>query len=249
MGRLTNKVAVITGGNSGIGLATAKIFIEEGAKVAIMGRDQQTLDAAVAELGANSIGVQGDVTNSTDIERLFTQTTTAFGKVDILFANAGVAKFAPFAQTDEQLFDENMNVNIKGAYLTAQKALPVLNDGASIIFNTSIVNVKGFPGTSAYSASKAALRSLVRTLATELVGNGIRVNAVSPGPIDTPIYGRLGMPAEAVQEMAAGFQGMNPMKRFGKADEVGKAVLFFASSDASYITGAEIAVDGGMTQL
>jgi NAD(P)-dependent dehydrogenase (short-subunit alcohol dehydrogenase family) len=249
MGRLQNKVAVITGGNSGIGLATAKLFIEEGAKVAIFGRDHQTLDTAKAELGDNSIAVQGDVTNGADIDRLFAATAVAFGKVDVLFANAGVALFAPFAQTDEQLFDANMNVNVKGSYTTVQKALPVLNPNASIIFNTSIVNVKGFHGTSAYSASKAALRSLVRTLATELVGNGIRVNAVSPGPIDTPIYGRLGMPAEAVTEMAAGFQNMVPMKRFGRADEVAQAALFFASEASSFITGAEIPVDGGLTQL
>lgn len=249
MDRLKNKVAVITGGNSGIGLATAQVFINEGAKVVIFGRDQKTLDEAVAALGKNSIAVQGDVTNTADLDKLFTTTTTTFGKVDILFANAGVALFAPFAQTDEQLFDANMNVNIKGSYLTAQKALPVLNEKASIIFNTSVVNVKGFAGTSAYSASKAALRSLVRTLATELVGNGIRVNAVSPGPIDTPIFDRLGMTKEATQEMTQGFENANPMKRFGQPQEVANTVLFFASDDASYITGSEIAVDGGLSQL
>jgi NAD(P)-dependent dehydrogenase (short-subunit alcohol dehydrogenase family) len=249
MKRLENKVAVITGGNSGIGLATAKLFIEEGAKVAIFGRDKKTLDAALTTLGNNGIAIQGDVTKTADLDRLFASTTAAFGKVDVLFANAGVARFSPFAQTDEQVFDDNIDINIKGSFLTVQKALPSLNENASIIFNTSVVNVKGFPGTSAYSASKAALRSLTRTLATELIATGTRVNAVAPGPIDTPIYGRLGMPNEAVEEMAKGFAAMNPMKRFGTPEEVAKTVLFFASTDSSYITGAEIAVDGGMTQL
>ncbi len=249
MKRLQNKVAVITGGNSGIGLATAKAFIDEGAKVAIFGRDKKTLDEASASLGENAIAVQGDVTNTSDLDKLFTTTTTTFGKVDILFANAGVALFAPFEQTDETLFDSNMDINVKGSFLTVQKALPVLNKKASVIFNTSVVNVKGFAGTSAYSASKAALRSLVRTLATELVNDEIRVNAVSPGPIDTPIFGRLGMPQEAVQEMTKGFESANPMKRFGQPEEVAKTVLFFASDDSSYITGSEIAVDGGLSHL
>ena len=249
MKRLQNKVAVITGGNSGIGLATAKAFIEEGAKVAIFGRDKKTLDEAAAALGKNAIAIQGDVTNHTDLDRLFTSTSTAFGKVDILFANAGVALFAPFEQTNETLFDSNMDINVKGSFLTVQKALPVLNKKASIIFNTSVVNVKGFAGTSAYSASKAALRSLVRTLASELLVNEIRVNAVSPGPIETPIFGRLGMSQEAVQEMTKGFENSNPMKRFGQPEEVAKTVLFFASDDSSYITGSEIPVDGGLTHL
>jgi len=249
MSRLKNKVAVITGGNSGIGLATAKAFVKEGARVAIFGRDQQTLDAAAAELGGAAIAVQGDVTNSADLEKLFTATTSALGKVDILFANAGVAQFAPFEQTDETLFDTAINVNLKGAYLTAQKALPSLNEKASVIFNTSVVNVKGFAGTSAYSASKAGLRSLVRTLATELVEKGIRVNAVSPGPIATPIFDRLGLPQEELQQMADGFKNTSPMKRFGNPEEVAQTVVFFASDDSSYITGSELAVDGGISQL
>lgn len=249
MNKLSNKTAVITGGNSGIGLASAKEFIHEGARVLIMGRDQKTLDSALKELGPQASGVQGDITNLTDLDRLFSEAKAKLGKIDILFANAGVAQFAPFDQTDEKLFDANFNVNVKGSFNTVQKALPLLADHASVIFNTSIVNVKGFPGTSAYSASKAALRSLVRTLATELVGRGIRVNAVSPGPIDTPIYGRLGMPAEAVTQMAAGFEQAIPMKRFGKASEVAKAALFFASADSSFITGSELAIDGGLSQL
>lgn len=247
--KLKNKTAVITGGNSGIGLATAREFINEGARVIIMGRDQKTLDAAVKELGPNASGVQGDITKLADLDKLFAEAKSKFGKIDILFANAGVALFAPFDQTDENLLDANLNVNVKGSFYTVQKALGLLSEKSSIIFNTSVVNVKGFPGTSAYSASKAALRSLVRTLATELIAKGVRVNAVSPGPIDTPIYGRLGMPAEAVKDMAAGFEQMVPMKRFGQASEVAKAVLFFASEDSSFVTGSELAIDGGLTQL
>ena len=249
MSKLNNKTAVITGGNSGIGLATAKEFIKEGARVIIMGRDQKTLDSAVSELGSQATGIRGDITNAADLDKLFAEAKSRFGKIDILFANAGVALFAPFDQTDEKLLDANFDVNVKGSFNTVQKALALLSEKSSIIFNTSVVGVKGFPGTSAYSASKAALRSLVRTLAAELVSKGVRVNAVSPGPIDTPIYGRLGMPADAVKEMAAGFQNANPMKRFGKASEVAKAAVFFASEDSSYITGAELAIDGGLTQL
>ena len=249
MSKLTNKTAVITGGNSGIGLATAKEFIKEGARVIIMGRDKKTLDEAVKELGPQATGIQGDITNSSDLDKLFAEAKSKFGKIDILFANAGVAIFAPFDQTDEKLLNANFDVNVKGSFNTVQKALALLSEKSSVIFNTSVVGVKGFPGTSAYSASKAALRSLVRTLASELVAKGIRVNAVSPGPIATPIYGRLGMPKEAVDQMAAGFESLNPMKRFGEASEVAKAAVFFASEDSSYITGAELAIDGGLTQL
>jgi NAD(P)-dependent dehydrogenase (short-subunit alcohol dehydrogenase family) len=249
MKKFNNKRVVITGGNSGIGLAAAKEFIQEGARVIIMGRDKRTLDAAVAELGAQAVGVQGDITSTDDLDRLFSEAKKQFGQIDVLFANAGVALFAPFEQTDEKLFNANFEVNVRGSFLTAQKALALLADKSSIIFNTSVVGVKGFPGTSAYSASKAALRSLVRTLASELLTKGVRVNAVSPGPIETPIFGRLGMPEEALKEMAQGFEASNPMKRFGQPSEVAKAVLFFASEDSSYITGAELAVDGGLTQL
>jgi NAD(P)-dependent dehydrogenase (short-subunit alcohol dehydrogenase family) len=249
MNRFNNKVAVVTGGNSGIGLATAQLLINEGAKVAIFGRDQQTLDAALQQLGSNAIAIQGDVTQPEDLKKLYAAVAQNFGNIDVLFANAGVAVFAPFEQTDATIFDANIDVNVKGSFLTVQLALPQLNNGAAIIFNTSIVNTKGFLGTSAYSASKAALRSLTRTLAAELAEKGIRVNAVSPGPIATPIYGRLGMPQEAVEAMAKGFEAMVPMKRFGESDEVAKTVLFFASSDASFITGAEITVDGGLSQV
>lgn len=249
MSKLTNKTAVVTGGNSGIGLATAKEFIDQGGTVLLMGRDQKKLDKALSELGPKAHGVAGDISKKEDLERLFQIAKDKLGKIDILFANAGVALFAPFEQSDEALFDANVNVNVKGTFFTIQKLLPLLSENSSVIINTSVVNVKGFPGTSAYSASKAALRSLIRTLAGELVAKGIRVNAVSPGPIDTPIYGRLGMPEEAVKQMAQGFESTNPMKRFGKSEEVAKTVLFFASDESSYITGAELAVDGGLSQL
>jgi len=249
MSKLTNKTAVVTGGNSGIGLATAKEFIDQGGTVLLMGRDQKKLDKALNELGPKAHGVAGDISKKEDLDRLLQVAKDKLGKIDILFANAGVALFAPFEQSDEALFDANVNVNVKGTFFTIQKLLPLLSENSSVIINTSVVNVKGFPGTSAYSASKAALRSLVRTLAGELVAKGIRVNAVSPGPIDTPIYGRLGMPEEAVKQMAQGFESTNPMKRFGKSEEVAKTVLFFASDESSYITGAELAVDGGLSQL
>ena len=249
MKRLEGKVAVVSGGNSGIGLATAKRFQEEGAKVAITGRNRKTLDEAVKTIGNGVLAVQGDVANLTDLDKLYTQVSQNLGKIDVLFVNAGVAKFAPFAETSESTYDENFNTNIKGAYFTIQKALPLLNDGASIILNTSVVGQTGTPGTSAYSATKAALRSLARTTAAELAARGIRVNAVAPGPIVTPIFGKTGMPQEAVDEFAKEVIATVPMKRFGQPEEVAGAVAFLASQDASYITGVEINVDGGLGQI
>jgi len=249
MKRLEGKVAVVTGGNSGIGLATAKRFQEEGAKVAILGRSKKTLDEAVKAIGNGVVAVQGDVANFKDVDRLYAEVSQNLGKIDVLFVNAGVAKFAPFADTSESIFDEQFDTNIKGAYFTIQKALPLLNDGASIILNTSVVDRKGTAGTSAYAATKAALRSLARTTAAELVGRGIRVNTVAPGPIVTPIFGRTGLPKEAIDEFAKGVITQVPMKRFGQPEEVAGAVAFLASQDASYITGVEINVDGGLGQI
>ncbi len=249
MKRLEGKVAVVTGGNSGIGLATAKRFQEEGAKVAILGRSKKTLDEAVKAIGNGVVAVQGDVANFKDVDRLYAEVSQKLGKIDVLFVNAGVAKFAPFADTSESIFDEQFDTNIKGAYFTIQKALPLLNDGASIILNTSVVDQKGTAGTSAYAATKAALRSLARTTAAELVGRGIRVNTVAPGPIVTPIFGRTGLPKEAIDEFAKGVITQVPMKRFGQPEEVAGAVAFLASQDASYITGVEINVDGGLGQI
>ncbi|PYX33447.1 MAG: oxidoreductase [Acidobacteria bacterium] len=249
MKRLEGKVAVVTGGNSGIGLATAIRFQEEGAKVAILGRSRKTLDEAVKTIGNGVVAVQGDVSNFADVDKLYAEVSQKLGKIDVLFVNAGVAKFVPFAETSESTYDEQFDINIKGAYFTIQKALPLLNDGASIILNTSVVDQKGTAGASAYAATKAALRSLARTTAAELAGRGIRVNTVAPGPIVTPILGRSGLPKEAVDEFAKGITAQIPMKRFGQPEEVAGAVAFLASQDASYITGVEINVDGGLGQI
>ena len=249
MKRLEGKVAVVTGGNSGIGLATAKRFQEEGARVAILGRSRKTLDEAVNTIGNGVVAVQGDVAKLTDIDKLYAEVSQKLGKIDVLFVNAGVAKFAPFAETSESTYDENFDINIKGAYFTIQKALPLLNDGASIILNTSVVNQKGTVGASAYAATKAALRSLARTAAAELASRGIRVNTVAPGPIVTPIFGRTGLSKDAIDEFAKEVIAQVPMKRFGQPEEVAGAVAFLASKDASYITGVEINVDGGLGQI
>jgi NAD(P)-dependent dehydrogenase (short-subunit alcohol dehydrogenase family) len=249
MKRLEGKVAVVTGGNSGIGLATAKRFQEEGAKVAILGRSRKTLDEAVKTIGNGVVAVQGDVAKLTDLDKLYTEVSQKLGRIDILFVNAGVAKFVPFAETSESAYDEQFDINIKGAYFTIQKALPLLNHGASIILNISVVDQKGTAGASAYAATKAALRSLARTTAAELAGRGIRVNTVAPGPIVTPIFGRTGLPQEAIDEFAKEIAAQVPMKRFGQPEEVAGAVAFLASRDASYITGVEINVDGGLGQI
>ncbi len=249
MKRLEGKVAVVTGGNSGIGLAAAKRLQEEGAKVAIAGRSKKTLDEAVKTIGNGVLAVQADVAKLADVDKLYAEVSKKLGKIDVLFVNAGVAKFAPLADTSETLYDEQFDINIKGAYFTIQKALPLLNDGASIILNTSVADRKGTVGASAYSATKAALRSLARTAAAELAGRGIRVNTVAPGPIVTPIFGRAGLSKEAVDEFAKEIVAKVPMKRFGQPEEVAGVVAFLASQDASYITGVEINVDGGMGQI
>jgi len=249
MSRLAGKVAVVTGGNSGIGLATAKRLQQEGAKVAISGRSRKTLDEAVKTIGNGVLAIQADVAKLEELDKLYAEVSTKLGKIDVLFVNAGVAKFAPLADTPESIYDEQFDINIKGAYFTLQKALPLLNDGASIILNTSVVGNKGDANTSAYSATKAALRSLARTAAAELVGRGIRVNAVAPGPIVTPIFGKTGLPQEVIDGWSKEILDKVPMKRFGQPEEVAATVAFLASDDASYITGVEINVDGGMGQI
>jgi NAD(P)-dependent dehydrogenase (short-subunit alcohol dehydrogenase family) len=247
--RFAGKAVAITGGNSGIGLATAKLFHDEGAKVAISGRDQKTLDEAVTAIGEDTLAVKADVSKLADIDKFFSHVAAKFGKIDALFANAGIAKFAPVGDSNEQLFDETFDINVKGLYFTLQKALPLLNDNAGIVLNSSVVNTKGSATTSIYSASKAAVRSLARTFAAELVDRGIRVNVVSPGPILTPIFGRTGLPQAVLDEFAAHVKSQVPMKRFGTPEEIGHAVLFLASTEASYITGVDLYVDGGMTQI
>jgi NAD(P)-dependent dehydrogenase (short-subunit alcohol dehydrogenase family) len=249
MSKLNGKIAVVTGGSSGIGLATAQTFIREGAKVVITGRKQETIDQALAILGENAVGVRGDVSNLADLDGLFATVKEKFGAIDVLFVNAGVAFFAPLEASSEEFYDQIMNVNVKGAYFTVQKALPLLREGASVILTTSVVNQLGMENASVYSATKAALRSLARTLSAELVGRGIRVNAVSPGPIETPIFSKTGMPQEALAEFGSYVVEQVPMKRMGKADEVANAVLFLASADSSFILGEEIVVGGGMSQI
>jgi NAD(P)-dependent dehydrogenase (short-subunit alcohol dehydrogenase family) len=249
MGKLNGKVAVVTGGNSGIGLATAKLFRAEGAKVAIAGRDQKTLDAAVKEIGGDTLAVRADVAKLADIDKLFQAVKEKFGKIDVLFANAGIGKFAGIEQTSEELFDQQFDVNVKGLYFTIQKALALLNDGGSIILNSSVAGVTGNEATTVYSATKAAVRSFARTLTAELIGRGIRVNVVSPGPIATPIFGRVGLPPEAIDDLAKHFVSMVPMKRIGQPEEVANTVAFLASSESSFISGQEIFVDGGMANV
>lgn len=250
MPKLNGKTAVITGGSSGIGLATAKVMLSEGAKVIIFARNQTTLDEAVAQCHGNVVAVRGDVTRSDDLDRLVRTAIENHATVDVLFVNAGMSNLAvAFDQVDEKLFDAVMEVNVKGAFFTIQKFLPALSDNASIILTTSCANVKGQPNSSVYAASKAALRSLARTLSAELIGRGIRVNAVRPGPIETRLWRRAGIAPDKVDELCESIRKMNPMKRFGTAEEVANAVVFLASNDSSYIMGAEIAVDGGFTEL
>jgi NAD(P)-dependent dehydrogenase (short-subunit alcohol dehydrogenase family) len=249
MGKLEGKIALVTGGNSGIGLATAKQFVNEGAYVFITGRRQPQLASAIKEIGRNVSGVQGDVSNLADLDRLFAQIKREKGRLDIVFANAGVAKYAPFGTITEEHYDSIFNINVKGLLFTVQKALPLLSDGASIILNASIVASKGFASNSVYSATKAAVRSFARTWTTDLKGRCIRVNAVSPGATDTPGLSELLASAETGQERLKMLSNSVPLGRLGTPDEIAKAVVFLASDDSSYVTGTELFVDGGFAQV
>lgn len=245
MSKLKGKTAVITGGNSGIGFATAKLFLKEGAKVIITGRKEKSVQDAVKELGTNAFGIVSDAGKMSDINSLKQKVEKISPTVDILFANAGVGLFAPFQQTTEEIFDSNLDINFKGAYFTIQKLLPLIVDGSSIILNSTIVLHSGLETTTAYAASKGAVLSFSKTLAIELAGRNIRVNSISPGPINTPIYSKMGLPEEVLNEFAAGIQAKIPLQRFGESDEVANAALFLASSDSSFMTGTELFVDGG----
>ncbi|MFL6657897.1 MAG: SDR family oxidoreductase [Massilia sp.] len=249
MNRYTNKTVLVTGGNSGIGLATALAFAKEGARIVITGRDQATLDSARELLGSRTIAVRSDQGSISD-GKLLAQTLTQQGvTLDAVFVNAGVAKFAPFADIDEALWDQTFDVNVKGAYFLIQALTPLLNRGAAIVLNGSINARIGMPSSSVYAASKAALISFAKTLSTELNAQGVRVNVVSPGPVTTPLYGRLGLEAAQLDDMASAIIEQVPLKRFGTPDEVASAVLYLASPDAAFIVGTELIVDGGMTQL
>ena len=250
MTKLEGKVAVITGGNSGIGLATAQRFVAESAYVFITGRRQSELDAAVKQIGKNVTAVQGDVSNLADLDRLYATVKQQKGHLDILFANAGTGEFGPLGAITEEQFDKTFNANVKGLLFTVQKALPLLKEGSSIVLNASIVSSTGSPGLGVYSASKAAVRSFARTFTADLKDRKIRVNAISPGVIPSPGYrNSLGWTDEQVQQYVDSVVGKIPLGRPGTLDEVAKVVSFLASDESSYVTGIELVVDGGMTQI
>ena len=248
--KLAGKVALITGGSSGIGLATARLFVEQGAHVFITGRRQSELDRAVAELGYGATAVQGDGANLADLDTLFGIVQAQRGGLDIVFANAGTGEFAPLGQITEEHFDKQFDLNVKGLLFTVQKALPLLRDGSSIVLNASIVSVKGNPAFSVYSATKAAVRSFARTWSVDLRGRNIRVNAISPGVVPTPGYNTsLGMSNTEVDEFVRTSLAGIPLGRPGTTDEIAKAVLFLATDDSSYVNGVELFVDGGLAQI
>ncbi|HTT08172.1 MAG TPA: glucose 1-dehydrogenase [Gammaproteobacteria bacterium] len=249
MGRLAGKIAVITGGNSGMGLETARRFVAEGANVVITGRRRKELDEAVKSMGKNVTGIQGDVSNLKDLDRLYAGVKETHGHIDILFANAGLGQVVPLDLVSEKVFDLHFDVNVKGLFFTVQKALPLMRDGGSIILNASIAARKGMGGMSVYSATKAAVRSFARTWTMDLKDRKIRVNTLSPGPIDTPIFGKMGLTEEQTREFGEHVLEQVPMGRMGTSDEVARAVVFLASDDSSYITGIDLCVDGGMAQI
>jgi NAD(P)-dependent dehydrogenase (short-subunit alcohol dehydrogenase family) len=244
MSRFTNKIAVVTGGNSGIGYATARAFVEEGAKVVLTGRNKEAVKKAAAEI--NAVGIASDQSSLHDIDQLVAEVKSLYGKVDALFINAGVGAFVPFDAVTEDQFDNMMDINFKGAFFTLQKFLPLLNEGASVTFLSSVNAYTGMPNTSVYGPSKAAMNSLTRTLAYELAPRKIRVNVVCPGPIKTSIFGKLGLSEEGLQQLTGAMEQRVPLKRIGTAEEVAKLVTFLSSDDAAFITGSEYVIDGGV---
>tara|TARA_R110002073_G_scaffold128999_3_gene275168 strand:+ start:135514 stop:136263 length:750 start_codon:yes stop_codon:yes gene_type:complete len=249
MSKLKNKVAVITGANSGIGLATAKLFLQEGAKVVLSGRRADALAEATKGLTGDYTIVVGDVSKDEDNVRLIQETVAAYGKIDILYLNAGIAPIVPTTDITADHYHEIFDINVKAPILTVKEALPHLNDGGTILFTSSIVSQKGFEGLAVYSSSKGALRSYARVLTNEVKSRGIRVNSIAPGPIETPLYGKMGLPMDVVEEMGKGFAAAVPLGRFGSSEEIASTALFLASDDASFINGIEIEVDGGLSQI
>ncbi|CAB3762235.1 SDR family oxidoreductase [Paraburkholderia humisilvae] len=247
--KLKDKVVLITGGTSGIGLETARLFRDEGAQVAVVGTNPARLTRAAVELGHDALAIRADLRHLADIDAAITEVVTRYGRIDIVFANAGAATAAPLEEVTSEQIDEQFALNFKGLFFTVQKAAPYLSSGSAVIVTTSFLNEVGAPGLSILSATKAAVRSLVRSLGAELAPRRIRVNAVSPGPIATPFHGKLGLSAERVSQTAAALEAGVPLKRLGEPAEIAKAALFLASDDASYITGAELVVDGGFTQI
>jgi NAD(P)-dependent dehydrogenase (short-subunit alcohol dehydrogenase family) len=248
MGKLTNKVTVITGGTTGIGLATAQLFIEEGATVIVTGRNPDTLKQAKTILGSGADVIAADTGDLGAVEQLFSTIKDRYKKIDALFVNAGIAKFVPFEQSTPELFDELFKVNVRGAYFTIQRAVPLIADGGAILLTASMVTSIAHPNSSIYSATKTALRSFGRSLASELAPR-IRVNTISPGPIETPIFGKIGLPPEVIQAFAKEMTQKSPLKRIGKAEDVAKGALYLLSDQSAYVTGTELFVDGGMANL
>jgi NAD(P)-dependent dehydrogenase (short-subunit alcohol dehydrogenase family) len=248
-GKLENKIAVITGGSAGIGLATAKLFAEEGAKVIIAARNIDNLNDAVENIGNGAIGIQTDTSKIADLDNLYQQVDKAFGKIDILFANAAIYVIAPLAGFTEEMFDRQSNVNFKGTFFTVQRALPYLNNGASVILTSSLVNEKGIPNHASYSATKAAIRSLARSFSSELTDRKIRVNALTPGPINTNVFDSVTSSKDEAEAFKKTMASFTPAKRLGQPEEVAAAALYLASADSAYMIGAELLLDGGMRSI
>jgi NAD(P)-dependent dehydrogenase (short-subunit alcohol dehydrogenase family) len=248
-GRFMDKVAVVTGGNSGIGLGTAKAFAREGANVAITGRSDATLKAAQEELGPEALVIQADTSRVPEIAAAMDRIRKRFDRIDALFVNAGIGRFVPFEAVTEEFFDETMATNLKGAFFTVQKAVPLLSRGAAVVLNASINAHMGMPNSSVYGASKAAVVNLAKTLSADLLQRGVRVNVVSPGPVATPILDRMGLPEEQTRQTKEWITQQVPLKRFGHPDEIAAAVLYLSSSEAQFVVGTELVIDGGMIQL